>query len=67
LRTVPYVLQFNKRDLPTAVGLEEMLRVLRIKGEPYFEAVAVKGNGVFDTLKAVSALVLQSISAKYKR
>jgi mutual gliding-motility protein MglA len=64
LNTIPYVLQLNKRDLPTAIPLEEMLRSLRIKNEPYFEAVAVKGIGVFDTLKACAKQVLLELSKK---
>src|SRR5512135_2788416 len=64
LGTIPYVLQLNKRDLPTAVPLEEMLRALRIKNEPYYEAVAVKGIGVFDTLKACAKQVLLELSKK---
>ena len=64
LKVVPYVLQLNKRDLPTAVPLEEMLRVLRVKGEPYFEAVALRGLGVFDTLKACAKQVLIELSKK---
>ena len=64
LTTIPYVLQLNKRDLPTAVPLEEMLPVLRLKNEPYFESVAVKGIGVFDTLKACAKQVLMDLSRK---
>ncbi len=64
LSTIPYVLQLNKRDLPTAVPLDEMLRALRIKNEAYFEAVAVKGIGVFDTLKACAKQVLMELSKK---
>lgn len=64
LTTIPYVLQLNKRDLPTAVSLEEMLPVLRLKNEPYFESVAVKGIGVFDTLKACAKQVLMELSRK---
>jgi hypothetical protein len=64
LKAVPYVLQLNKRDLPTAVPLEEMLRVLRFKNEPYFEAVALRGIGVFDTLKACAKQVLIELSKK---
>ncbi len=64
LSTIPYVLQLNKRDLPTAVPLEEMLQALRIKNESYFEAVAVKGIGVFDTLKACAKQVLMELSKK---
>ncbi|MGA9752276.1 MAG: GTPase domain-containing protein [Acidobacteriota bacterium] len=64
LAVVPYVLQLNKRDLPTAIPIEEMLRQLRIKSEPYFEAVAPKGIGVFDTLKACAKQVLIELSKK---
>ncbi len=64
LATIPYVLQFNKRDLPSAVPYEEMFRLLNVKGEPTFEAVATQGVGVFETLKAVAKLVLQELSKK---
>src|ERR671929_461668 len=52
LKTVPYVLQFNKRDLPSALPMDEMYSRLNFKGEPTFEAVAMNGTGVFHTLKA---------------
>lgn len=55
---IPYVLQLNKRDLPTAIAVDVMVKELRLKGEPFYEAVATKGLGVFDTLKAVAKLVL---------
>lgn len=64
LKTIPYVLQLNKRDLPTAMPVEEMLKVLRYKGEPYFEAIAPKGIGVFDTLKACAKQILLELSKK---
>lgn len=64
LMTIPYVLQFNKRDLPSAVPYDEMYRLLNVKGEPTFEAVATQGTGVFETLKAVAKLVLQELSKK---
>jgi len=55
---IPYVLQLNKRDLPSALPVEELTRHLLIKGEPVFEAVAPKGDGVLPTLKAVARQVL---------
>jgi hypothetical protein len=58
LAQVPYVLQFNKRDLPGAMSVEEMTRDLRTGNEAVFEAVATTGVGVFETLKAVARLVL---------
>lgn len=58
LANLPYALQFNKRDLPGVVAVEEMYRVLNYKREPTFEAVAPTGVGVFETLKAVAKLIL---------
>lgn len=62
LNTIPYVLQLNKRDLPTALSVAEMKRQLLRKSEPVVEAVAFKGTGVFDTLRAVAKLVLQELT-----
>ena len=64
LALVPYALQFNKRDLAGAVPYDVMLRALNIKSEPTFEAVAPKGVGVFETLKAVAKQVLHELSKK---
>ena len=58
LKTIPYALQFNKRDLPTSMPVDELYRTLNFKREPTFEAVAPQGVGVFDTLKAVAKLIL---------
>lgn len=64
LSTIPYALQFNKRDLPTALPPDEMYQQLNYKGEPTFEAVARDGTGVFDTLKSVAKLVLTELKKK---
>jgi signal recognition particle receptor subunit beta len=64
LNTIPYALQFNKRDLPTAVAVDTMYRVLNFKGEPTFEAVATRGMGVFETLKAAAKQVLYELKRK---
>ena len=58
LKTLPYALQFNKRDLPNATPVDEMYRVLNYKREPTFQAVAPEGQGVFDTLKSVAKQIL---------
>ena len=58
LAELPYALQFNKRDLPTAVRVDQMYRMLNFKREPTFEAVATTGHGVFDTLKSVAKQIL---------
>lgn len=64
IRTIPYVLQLNKRDLPSAVPVEEMKAKLALNAEPVLEAIAAsdEGLGVFDTLKAVAKLVLQDLT-----
>src|SRR5262245_8563724 len=61
LMKIPYVLQFNKRDLPNVSSIDELKRELIRKDEPVFEAVASKGIGVFDTLKAVAKQVLMEL------
>ena len=58
LATIPYALQFNKRDIPNVIQVEEMYRTLNYKREPTFEAVATTGVGVFDTLKSVAKQIL---------
>ena len=55
---LPYVLQLNKRDLPTAAPISDLGRELSFREEPIFEAVASTGTGVFETLKAVVKQVL---------
>jgi signal recognition particle receptor subunit beta len=60
--TIPYVLQFNKRDLPTALPVEEMRKILGRRNEPIVEACAAKGTGVFETLRAVAKVVLQELN-----
>ncbi len=60
--TIPYVLQFNKRDLPTALPVEEMKKILCRRNEPVIEACANTGTGVFETLRAVAKVVLQELN-----
>lgn len=61
LMKLPYVLQLNKRDLPNIIPVEELTAELRRKEEPFVEAVASNGAGVFDTLKAVAKQVLTEL------
>ena len=95
ITNMPFVIQYNKRDLPNAAPIRELQAALNpgwevgdsskqrptpdpyhagenlveqlptgewIERATYFEAVAVTGDGVFDTLKAVSKLVLKSLA-----
>jgi signal recognition particle receptor subunit beta len=58
---VPVVLQYNKRDIRNIVPVEKLNEGLNTFGLPYFEAAALHGIGVFETLKAASRLVLSSV------
>ncbi|HEY9282053.1 MAG TPA: GTPase domain-containing protein [Pyrinomonadaceae bacterium] len=61
LAKIPYVLQLNKRDLPSAIPAAELVAELRRGDEDVHEAVASKGVGVFDTLKSVAKQVLSEL------
>jgi signal recognition particle receptor subunit beta len=61
INQIPYVLQLNKRDLPNVVPSDEMIKELKLKDEPIFEAVAIKGVGVMETLKAVAKQVIMEL------
>jgi signal recognition particle receptor subunit beta len=65
LEEIPLVMQYNKRDLPEIMNVEEMCERLNTLNVPFYEAVATEGIGVEDTLKAISNLVLRSVMEKY--
>lgn len=58
LDKIPFVIQYNKRDLPNAASVEELRKLMNPRGVPDFEGAATNGTGVFDTLKAIAKLVL---------
>jgi signal recognition particle receptor subunit beta len=62
--SIPYILQLNKRDLPNVTPTNELIRILRKKNEPVLEAVAYRGDGVVDTLKAISKLIMAEVKNK---
>jgi len=61
IRTIPYVLQLNKRDMPSSASVEELERLLRFRSEPMLEAVANQGVGVIETLKACARQILMEL------
>jgi len=61
LDKLPYIVQYNKRDLPNAAPLDEMRQLLNPTGVPEFEACATSGVGVFETLKAIAKAVLTEL------
>jgi signal recognition particle receptor subunit beta len=61
IRKIPYVIQYNKRDLPNIASREELHRLINTMNVPEFDAVATVGIGVFQTLKAIAKLVLTEL------
>jgi len=61
MKTIPLVIQYNKRDLPDVTPVSEMEQIINPYGYPSFEAVAPTGEGVLATLTKVTKLVLQHI------
>lgn len=66
IRELPIVLQYNKRDLPDALPVEALNAKLNPWGVPYFEAVAITGEGVFPTLKCLSGMVLETLNRDHR-
>lgn len=64
LNDIPTVFQYNKRDLGNISSVDELNRVLNQRKSPYFEASAVQGNGVFETLKGISKETLVNLHKK---
>lgn len=63
-RSIPLVVQYNKRDLPRDLILPvpTLDDALNFRGVPAFEADALHGGGVFETLRGISELVLRRLS-----
>jgi signal recognition particle receptor subunit beta len=61
LEGMPFVIQYNKRDLPNVYSVEELEQTLNPRGVPSFEAAAASGHGVYETLHAVSRLLFQRL------
>jgi signal recognition particle receptor subunit beta len=64
INEIPLVIQYNKRDLPNILEIPELEAALNPRGLPSFEAVAVTGEGVFKTLKAISKIVLDEVRTR---
>ncbi len=65
LEKLPHVIQYNKRDTPNALPIETLDKTVNIFGAPTFEASAVRGDGVRETLLGVSRLVLKHLADRY--
>ena len=66
-RQIPIVLQYNKRDLPDVMSVDELDDLLNYRDLPRYEARALAGAGVFDTLRGISEQVLRRLSQRFGR
>jgi signal recognition particle receptor subunit beta len=64
---LPIIIQYNKRDLPTALSIDELQQQVNHYGLPWTEAIANKGVGVFDSLKLIGKIVIDGLNKKYSR
>jgi hypothetical protein len=63
--SMPIVFQYNKRDLPQVASVEELTRALNFRGGPWREAVAIRGDGVLETLGAVIDQTMRQLTARF--
>ena len=62
LQKIPFAIQYNKRDMPNVVPVDDLRAQINPMGVPDFEAIAIEGKGVFETLSTVSKLVVKNLS-----
>lgn len=65
IKQIPFILQYNKRDLPDAMAVGVMNRRLNFRSVPYFESVANRGTGVLDTFLAITRETVGYTFKKY--
>ncbi|MDP2278291.1 MAG: GTPase domain-containing protein [Nitrospirota bacterium] len=64
--SIVLVLQYNKRDLPNILPVDELNKDLNSKDYIYLEAEAINGKGVKETFQTVTKLLIKDLSEKYK-
>ena len=62
LDSIPFAIQYNKRDMESILAVDELRAQINPMGVPDFEGIAIEGTGVFETLSCVSKLVVESLS-----
>jgi hypothetical protein len=68
LDEMPWLIQYNKRDLPNVYGIDELQAALNPGGKvPYFEAVATQGKGVFETFRGISHMLMEKVTKELRR
>ena len=63
IKKIPFVIQYNKRDLPNSASIAELRTVLNRYNAPDFEAEAEKGVGVMDSLKTLSKTIVATLKS----
>ncbi len=64
--SIPVVLQYNKRDLPNILSINDLTEDLNKQGYPYLEAEALNGKGVKETFDLITKLLLKDIAKKHR-
>lgn len=64
--SIPLVFQFNKRDIKDINPVTELNEKLNYKGTPFFESIAIRGDGVLETFKEITKILLKEISQKHR-
>ena len=62
IETIPFIIQYNKRDLPNIVPVEDLNKKINYLNVPYFESVAVEGKGVLESLTMICRMVWKAIN-----
>jgi signal recognition particle receptor subunit beta len=65
--TIPFVIQYNKRDMPNIMSVEEMRRDLNHRGVPDFETNAAVGTGIMEAMRAICKQVLEDLRQKQQK
>ncbi len=65
IEEIPFIMQYNKRDLPNVIPIDVLENELNPRKVPYFESVAITGEGVFPTLKKLANMVLDGLNKEY--
>ncbi|PLX42537.1 MAG: hypothetical protein C0608_02615 [Deltaproteobacteria bacterium] len=65
--TMPFVIQYNKRDMPNLMELDDMRSELNLRGVPEFETSATVGTGVMEAMRTICKMVLEDLKAKQQK
>ena len=65
--TIPIIIQYNKRDLPNAMDIATLDKMINKYSYPWNEAIANQGKGVFESLKMIGKIVIDNLNKKYSR